>query len=454
MDMNASLGFPRYLVRCSPTLVAQEQTRSESRYRSQATSDDDWAVVHERVVALGRRRAQHEHATCKALLEVERLDIASKCGFASLYEYADRHLGLTRRQTQERLRVGRALRDLPALDQALAEGRLVWSKVRELTRIATPDTSQDWIDHAADRTCRQVADDVAVRSQGDRPTDAGDPSQRTSRLSFDVTPETLALFRELQARVRDDLGEDDADDDALLYEIARRALGGPEEEGRASYQVAVTRCAQCHTTSFDAAGERHVVDETIAAMADCDAQHLGRVDEARHVQQAGSADRPQVRADHSRSTDRPHVGAERATQTIPPATRRAVLRRHGKRCAVPGCRNHRFLDVHHVVPRSEGGAHHSDNLVVLCGAHHRATHRGTLVIEGTAATGLRFEHADGAPYGKPQRAAKTDVAAQAFRGLTNLGFKPTEARRLVQQVQRSGPPEDVAAFLQAALRLV
>ena len=72
----------------------------------------------------------------------------------------------------------------------------------------------------------------------------------------------------------------------------------------------------------------------------------------------------------------PHVRATgtqaRATQTIPPAVRRQVMRRDRKRCVVPGCTNHRFVDVHHLDPRSEGGGHDPDRLAVLCGSHHRA----------------------------------------------------------------------------------
>ena len=47
--------------------------------------------------------------------------------------------------------------------------------------------------------------------------------------------------------------------------------------------------------------------------------------------------------------------APRAKQKIPPATRRAVLQRDEHRCRVPGCKNTSFLDLHHIVPRSEGG---------------------------------------------------------------------------------------------------
>jgi hypothetical protein len=123
------------------------------------------------------------------------------------------------------------------------------------------------------------------------------------RLSFEVRPETLALFRDLQARVQGDLGEK-VDDDTLLFELARRALAGPDDEGRASYQVAVTRCDACALTSIDAGGVSEPVDTSVAAMAQCDGQHIGEVVANPHVGAAAP------------SSIKP---AKRATQSIPPA---------------------------------------------------------------------------------------------------------------------------------------
>jgi hypothetical protein len=57
-------------------------------------------------------------------------------------------------------------------------------------------------------------------------------------------------------------------------EIARRALGGPNDDGRASYQIAVTRCDACGVAGIDAAGTSHAVDDVVDAMAACDAQVL------------------------------------------------------------------------------------------------------------------------------------------------------------------------------------
>ncbi|HEY3236516.1 MAG TPA: hypothetical protein VGJ84_17490 [Polyangiaceae bacterium] len=130
---------------------------------------------------------------------------------------------------------------------------------------------------------------------------------------------------------------------------------------------------------------------------------------------------------------------QRASQDIPPATRRQVMRRDHGRCAVPGCKNSVFLDVHHVDLRSEGGGHDPDKLIVLCGAHHRASHRGTLLIEGRASTGLRFRHADGTVYGGAPRPSVTEAHAKMFRALRGLGFRETETRRALEQVRGTSP---------------
>ena len=175
-------------------------------------------------------------------------------------------------------------------------------------------------------------------------------------------------------------------------------------------------------------------------MMACDSQQLGNVD--------GERMRPHV-------GDRPFPPAtkrKRATQTIPPATRRQVMRRDRKRCAVDGCRNHIFLDVHHLAPRSEGGDHAPERLLSLCGFHHRKTHDGTLCIGGSASTGFTFRHADGTAYGEALHPPAIDVAKQAFGALRKMGFQQTHARQLIEAVQQAGAPDDLQAFMHAALR--
>jgi len=111
--------------------------------------------------------------------------------------------------------------------------------------------------------------------------------------------------------------------------------------------------------------------------------------------------------------------------------------------------------VHHLVTRAEGGLHDPDNLVTLCGAHHRASHRGALVIEGTVGSDLTFRHADGRPYGTAVSAAGADAGAQAFQALRRLGFGEGEVRPALNQVaQALGDGASVEALVRHGLLLL
>jgi hypothetical protein len=62
------------------------------------------------------------------------------------------------------------------------------------------------------------------------------------------------------------------------------------------------------------------------------------------------------------------VGA--VTSTIPPHLRRAVITRD-RHCAFPGCHQKpAACQVHHLIPRSQGGTTSLTNMVLLCSFHH------------------------------------------------------------------------------------
>ncbi|QUQ66044.1 HNH endonuclease signature motif containing protein [Kutzneria sp. CA-103260] len=64
----------------------------------------------------------------------------------------------------------------------------------------------------------------------------------------------------------------------------------------------------------------------------------------------------------------------RATRTIPTQIRRALIIRD-RGCAFPGChRRPRQCHAHHVIHWADGGPTSTDNLVLLCGQHHRLIH--------------------------------------------------------------------------------
>jgi len=65
----------------------------------------------------------------------------------------------------------------------------------------------------------------------------------------------------------------------------------------------------------------------------------------------------------------------RRTRTIPPALRRAILHRDGG-CTADGCTSRHRLQIHHVIPFSEGGPTDPDNLATLCWYHHHVVIHG------------------------------------------------------------------------------
>ena len=64
----------------------------------------------------------------------------------------------------------------------------------------------------------------------------------------------------------------------------------------------------------------------------------------------------------------------RATRSIPPAIRRALVARD-RHCRAPGCdRPPAWCDGHHIRHWEDGGPTSLDNLVLLCRRHHREMH--------------------------------------------------------------------------------
>jgi Holliday junction resolvasome RuvABC DNA-binding subunit len=74
--------------------------------------------------------------------------------------------------------------------------------------------------------------------------------------------------------------------------------------------------------------------------------------------------------------------------------------------------------------------------VTLCGVHHRAAHRGALVVEGVSAESVSFRHADGSPDGNPGDAQALDAHTKVFSALRQLGFRESEVRGVMDVLRQ------------------
>lgn len=70
--------------------------------------------------------------------------------------------------------------------------------------------------------------------------------------------------------------------------------------------------------------------------------------------------------------------------------RKAIYRRDGYRCAL--CDSTRFLQIHHVVPRGQGGTDSPHNLICLCSDCHALAH-GTNLRDWQDVDQETIEHA-------------------------------------------------------------
>src|SRR5262245_27230985 len=88
--------------------------------------------------------AHLDAATARLLDLIREFDARGgwNTGFCSCAAWLAWRVGLAPGAAREKVRVARALGSLPRLSQALAQGEISYSKLRELTRAATPETEE------------------------------------------------------------------------------------------------------------------------------------------------------------------------------------------------------------------------------------------------------------------------------------------------------------------------
>jgi hypothetical protein len=122
-------------------------------------------------------------ATCTWLLALavfDRREGWAGVGIRSCAHWLSRRCGISTRTGYDHLRVAHALERLPALRHAFAAGRLSYSKVRAIARVAEPDTDEEWVRQALSCTAGQLDRLVAAYDRL-HPADEQDAERRHDR---------------------------------------------------------------------------------------------------------------------------------------------------------------------------------------------------------------------------------------------------------------------------------
>lgn len=324
----------------------------------------------------------------RALAESDRHEDWNDEGFGSCAEWLAWRLGIDKNTANEKVRTARALEGLPQISEAMGRGELSYTKVRALTRAATPANEADLLAFA--RACSAAKLERVVRGYGTMgrldeakrerarhrlrclsvfPDDDGMYAVR-GRLTPEVGALLMraieaasgALFREEDEKARPDPKQRRADAIGLLAERALAAgfagEAAPVSGSRAERYQVVLHVVEAETLAED--GE--------VAMSELEDGTRVSAETARRL----SCDAGLHEVRHSRDGSVLDVG--RKKRTIPGALRRALEARD-RGCRFPGC-GRRFTDGHHIVHWADGGETSLKNTLLLCRTHHTRVHEG------------------------------------------------------------------------------
>jgi hypothetical protein len=113
------------------------------------------AEVDRRLLALSREHNRIEAALCFYLKEMQRRELYVSFGFSSTADYARERLGFEDRKTRSFLYMADRFETLPEIGQAFAQGELAWTKVREVVKVAQPETESLWLEKCKNLSNRQ-----------------------------------------------------------------------------------------------------------------------------------------------------------------------------------------------------------------------------------------------------------------------------------------------------------
>src|SRR5947199_1894142 len=126
-------------------------------------------------------------------------------GFRSCAHWLNWRVGLDLGAARERVRVARALETLPLLAHALARGELSYAKVRELTRVATPETEERLLAAGRAGTAEHVERIVRGWRRVDRKAEAREAARQHAGRALHVYPDEDGTVR-IRGRLAPEVG--------------------------------------------------------------------------------------------------------------------------------------------------------------------------------------------------------------------------------------------------------
>lgn len=377
------------------------------------------------VLAIHIDTATHRLLTC-----IRQFDEANGWyaqGAVTCAHWLSWRIGLDLATAREKVRVARALGKLPAIDGALAAGKLSYAKVRAMSRVATPQNEAALLDMALyatgaqlERICRSYR---GVLSADESPSAEARSVRRRVlpggmvRLEMILCPDEAELVMQAVERAREVEHGDGRSGGDVSAEASQAKVSRDEEPSspwpsRADGVVALANSYLAGKSGSGNGGERfqvmvHVDQDPLAPDRVLSATLRDGTGVSEETLRRVACDCGLVATTGAGEA----LSIGRRTRSISPAIRR-VLQLRDQRCRFPGCTHDRFLHGHHVQHWLHGGATSIDNLILLCPHHHHLVHEGGWALERNGDGDWRFVAPDGrALPAQPPRNVSGDTLA-------------------------------------------
>ncbi len=408
-----------------------------------------------RLQALAGAAARLDHEFCGLVAQFDAGEgIGWYRGVKSTAHFLAWACAMTPSVAREHVRVARALRRMPVTDAAFADGRLSYSKVRELTRLVGECDEAALVELAVESTASQLARTVSAYR-----TAAGTRLTAAVKRYFTMQPRGDGMVRLSVCLPAEDAAVIAAAVEASGRRGCRSAGGGGAEQRDPGVPAGTSGVDQVQALVGVAAAYLETLpgepaDDHTVVMVHVNAELLADTAPGKHAAPGGDGGDDEASAyvpAHLASPESVPAGTAaasvlgagtcfvegqgpieaatarrlvctsrlvgvlvdqhggvlalgRTTRLASRAQRRALRVRERGVCQFPGCHQTRHVEAHHMVPWASGGRTDLDNLVLLCRAHHTLLHEGGLTIErvaGRHALAGRARYAFLMPDGQP-----------------------------------------------------
>ena len=316
-------------------------------------------------------------AQMAGLREIDRRQTPLADGCRSMVEWVTGRLDISPDTAKTLIFTARSLEDLPAVEEAAADGHLTDDRTVAVARLAQPGDGKTALTESAGLDVAGIHRQVALHRRMTRNQEHQGFRDRyvATQSNLDHTARDFhghmvgiasREFEEALHSVGDQLpdtpgvrrsrGTRNAD---ALWKMAHDALAGHDGAGAASTH-GVTVFVDANQAAASNA-ETGVVIESGPRVgpATLEAVICSGSIEVTAVTQDGTP-----------------LNIGRRSRVVSPKLRRYVLHRDGGACTADGCTSRYRLEAHHITPWSQGGRTDADNLTTLCWYHHHVIIHG------------------------------------------------------------------------------